>query len=75
MVREVDIRQRRDLLPAFMKSAGLFFLPEHGEEIDHSKDAYLELLAKTRVYEISGGIDFDRACHACLGILAECNDH
>ncbi|MHB8811539.1 MAG: HprK-related kinase B [Desulfobulbaceae bacterium] len=75
VTREVDIRQRRDLLPAFMKSAGLFFLPEHGEEIDHSEDAYLERLVKTRVYEISGGIDFDRACDACLGILAECRDH
>lgn len=74
VTREVDIRQRRDLLPAFMKSAGLFFLPEHGEEIDHSEDAYLELLAKTRVYEITGGIDFDRACEACLGILAEGRD-
>ncbi|MFA7346613.1 MAG: HprK-related kinase B [Desulfurivibrionaceae bacterium] len=72
VAREVDIRQRRDLLPAFMKSAGLFFLPEHGEEIDHSEEAYLERLAKTRVYEISGGIDFDRACAACLEILAEC---
>lgn len=72
VVREVNIRQRRDLLPAFMKSAGLFFLPEHGEEIDHSEEAYLERLVKTRVYEISGGIDFDRACDACLGILAEC---
>lgn len=72
VAREVDIRQRRDLLPAFMKSAGLFFLPEHGEEIDHSEEAYLERLAKTRVYEISGGIDFDRACDACLKILAEC---
>ncbi|MFA6498128.1 MAG: HprK-related kinase B [Desulfurivibrionaceae bacterium] len=75
VVREVDIRQRRDLLPAFMKSAGLFFLPEHGEEIDHSEEAYLELLSKTRVYEISGGIDFDRACDACLGILAACRAH
>ncbi len=75
VVREVDIRQRRDLLPAFMKSAGLFFLPEHGEEIDHSEEAYLERLAKTRVHEISGGIDFDRACDACLKILAECRSH
>ncbi|MHB8988710.1 MAG: HprK-related kinase B [Desulfobulbia bacterium] len=75
VAREVDIRQRRDLLPAFMKSAGLFFLPEHGEEIDHSEEAYLERLVKTRVYEISGGIDFDRACDACLGILAECRGH
>lgn len=75
VMQEVDIRQRRDLLPAFMKSAGLFFLPEHGEEIDHSEDAYLELLAKTRVYEISGGIDFDQACDACQEILAECRDH
>lgn len=71
VTREVDIRQRRDLLPAFMKSTGLFFLPEHGEEIDHTEDAYLELLAKTRVFEISGGIDFDRACDDCLAILAE----
>ncbi len=75
VVQEVDLRQRRDLLPAFMKSAGLFFLPEHGEEIDHSEDAYLEILTKTRVYEISGGIDFDRACEACLEILAECHGH
>ncbi len=74
VLREVNIRQRRDLLPAFMKSAGLFFLPEHGEEIDHSEEVYLERLVKTRVYEISGGIDFDRACDACLGILAECRD-
>ncbi|MFA7382813.1 MAG: HprK-related kinase B [Desulfurivibrionaceae bacterium] len=74
VVREVDIRQRRDLLPAFMKSAGLFFLPEHGEEIDHSEKAYLKRLVKTRVYEISGTIDFDLACEACLEILAECRN-
>ena len=75
VVREVDIRLRRDLLPAFMKSAGLFFLPEHGEEIDHSEEAYVTRLEKTRVFEVSGGIDFDRACHACLGILDEGCDH
>lgn len=75
VIQEVDLRQRRDLLPAFMKSAGLFFLPEHGEKIDHSEDAYLELLIKTRIFEISGGVDFDRACDACLSILADDGDN
>jgi HprK-related kinase B len=75
VIREVDLRQRRDLLPAFMKSTGLFFLPEDGEEIDHSEEAYLNRLEKTRVFEVSGGVDFDRACDACLGILSEASDH
>lgn len=66
-MRPVNIETRRDLLPAFMKSTGLFFLPEHSDEQpDLSECAYIRLLKLSQVFEICGGVDFKAAAKACI---------
>lgn len=61
-VNEVDLTERRDLLPAFMKSTGLFFRPGPDCRMPSpDEDAYLEILASCRVLEFSGGADFESA--------------
>lgn len=67
---KVDPLERLDLLPAFMKSTGLFYLPtDPARRDDPSIAAYAELLSKTDLIEISGGIDFDRASEVCLHFM------
>lgn len=66
----VDLRRRRDLLPAFTKSPGVFY--NHGQSspvAQQSDDDYIALLDGCAVYELSGGADFDRATDACLKLL------
>jgi len=71
-VNRVDLNERRDLLPAFMKSVGLFFeMDDPACDMDFSEEAYIELLKDCPVMEITGGIDFDAASQACLGFLSE----
>jgi len=66
----VNLAERRDLLPAFMKSAGLFFLPgDRADELDFSEEAYIDLLRECPVLELSGGVDFDGAADICLEFL------
>lgn len=64
---EIDVRQRHDLLAAFMKDAGLFFRPtrNHAPTVDE----YATALEGCRVFEISGGVDFDFAAAGCLRLL------
>ena len=66
-MHEIDIRQRHDLLAAFMKDTGLFFQPENGYA--PTVEDYAEALAGCRVFEISGGVDFDQAADGCLRLL------
>lgn len=62
-----DPHERRDLLPAFMKSTGLFYLPDDpARRGDPDEDAYADLLAGADLIEIAGGVDFDRASEVCL---------
>lgn len=70
-IRFVKAAQRPDLLPAFMKAAGLFSLPREGEAAwrDPDQSAYAELLSGCDVVEISGGVDFDRAADFCIEYL------
>jgi HprK-related kinase B len=69
-IRKIDLRNRRDLFPSFMKSPGLFFQenPE-APRPDYSLNTYLELLESCSVLEISGGVDFQRASDACEELL------
>ncbi|HKI81514.1 MAG TPA: HprK-related kinase B, partial [Pseudodesulfovibrio sp.] len=58
----VDPKERTDLLPAFMKSTGLFYLPDNpARRTDPDIKAYAELLSRTKVIEIAGGVDFEQA--------------
>ncbi len=61
----VDIRRRRDLLAAFTKETGLFYLPAGGSS-GFTEDQYLDILARIRVFELWGGVDFQGAADACV---------
>jgi HprK-related kinase B len=68
----VDLRQRRDLMAAFMKDVGLFYeFEDPSEPSMASQQAYLDLLGDLPVLEIDGGVDFNRAALACLDFLRE----
>lgn len=69
-VRPVELGQRLDLLAAFKKDWGLFFLT-NGREPDHSDRAYLSALAGVRVLELAGGTDFLGAARMLYGLLGE----
>ncbi len=64
-VKRVNLAERADLLPAFMKSPGLFY-HESGARRDFGPGAYVKLLKNTDVIEISGCIDFDVATETIL---------
>ncbi|MEF2232016.1 MAG: HprK-related kinase B [Pseudodesulfovibrio sp.] len=67
----VDPRERRDLLPAFMKGTGLFYLADDpARQDDPDEDAYAGMLSRADLIEISGGVDFERAADICLGYMA-----
>lgn len=66
-MEEIDINARHDLLEAFMKDTGLFFTAENGYA--PTADDYAKALAGCRVFEISGGVDFDQAADGCLRLL------
>lgn len=66
----VDLRTRRDLMPAFMKDVGLFYEPDSpSESFLANEEAYLDLLGGLPVLEIHGGVDFPKAALACLDFL------
>jgi HprK-related kinase B len=68
--RLVNLRERRDLLPAFMKDPGVFYEsddPSAGAM--PSADDYLAVLGDMPTLEIDGGVDFEAAARACLDFL------
>lgn len=68
--KKVDPKARPDLLPAFMKETGLFYLPEgRGMDADRSVQTYADILGQADLIEIAGGVDFDRAADLCLEYL------
>lgn len=70
-IRFVKAADRPDLLPAFMKPAGLFTMPKNGDASwrDPESDAYAGLLSRCDLIEITGGVDFDRAADFCAEYL------
>ena len=70
----VAAAERPDLIPAFMKSTGLFYIPDDpAGEPDRSLDGYIELLSNCPVIEISGGADFDTAADVCMDFMENGN--
>lgn len=68
--RRVSLDERRELLPAFMKETGLFYLAgDDPGRTAPSPGAYAELLRGCEVYELSGGVDFDEAAARCEAVL------
>lgn len=70
-VRMDSAQDRPDLLSAFMKSTGVFYLPAPGgwmQDPDHAE--YARGLAGVPIIELSGGVDFDAAADACMHFLS-----
>ena len=70
-IRFVKAHERPDLLPAFMKAAGLFYLPPDGVDDwnDPGLAPYTALLTRCDLVEITGGVDFERAADFCMEYL------
>lgn len=66
----IDITRRRDLLRAFRKETGLFYQARHADApVDRDEDEYADLLSRCQVYEVRGGVDFDRAARFGMEFL------
>lgn len=65
----VDPAARRDLLEAFIKAPGVFYLPTGRGRLEPSVEDYVDLLSRAALIEISGGVDFERAARVCLRFL------
>jgi HprK-related kinase B len=72
LVREVDPSERQDLLPAFMKSVGLFFSPDEKCAMpEPTIKNYADYLSLCSVMEITGMTDFEAAADACVSFLGK----
>ncbi len=62
-LQRIDLEQRRELLPALMKTPGPFYQDSDGrfQRDDDSlpESDYLQLLSAVEVFEVTGRIDFD----------------
>jgi HprK-related kinase B len=68
----VDVRERPDVLEPVLKSPGPFCVSDDGVGLARPAVApapYVDALAGVPVYEIAGGVDFDRACAWALEAL------
>ncbi|MEA1923116.1 MAG: HprK-related kinase B [Pseudomonadota bacterium] len=72
LIKQADLSRRLQILPAFMKTAGLFYLDEsnRNEEMERV-DFYQEQLSLCPIYELSGKIDFSKAADLCISLLEE----
>jgi len=69
-VEIVDPKERVDLLPAFMKSTGLFFTPDsYCNMPEPTPEAYADYLSNCTMIEFSGGVDFEKAAEIYLHFL------
>ncbi|MCG2734720.1 HprK-related kinase B [Pseudodesulfovibrio aespoeensis] len=70
-VSMVDPLERADLLAAFMRDTGLFYLPADPERAKGPDVGdYARMLGRADLIEISGGIDFEGASTVCLHYMA-----
>jgi HprK-related kinase B len=70
-VEQVSLNERRDLLPAFMKSVGLFFMPGGACRMpEPTENAYIDFLSACPTWEFRGGIDFESAALTCVALCA-----
>lgn len=71
-VTPVSLKTRPELLAAFMKSTGLFFLPHANcRFVGETPEAYMDMLEACQVFEIGGGVDFATAADRCLELFRE----
>jgi HprK-related kinase B len=72
-VERVNLDERQDLLSAIMKSPGPFYQLADGRFFNDSmaldQAAYLKSLAAIKIFEASGGVNFDALSQHCLNEL------
>ncbi len=68
-VEQVQLTQRQELLDAVMKSLGPFYQYPDGRFYDNAtelpKQTYLDVLNNVDIYEVKGGVDFDKLSRYC----------
>ena len=70
IAREDTLRERSDLLPAIMKSPGVFYLQTgRPGTYAHVAGDYLDVLGDCPVLEIAGGASFTEAAALCVAFL------
>lgn len=69
--RRVDLASRPDLLEAFRKPPGAFYLPQALETARLTASECLEALSGVPALELFGGSDFEAGTTACLKLLEE----
>ncbi|MCG3126267.1 MAG: hypothetical protein CHACPFDD_01098 [Phycisphaerae bacterium] len=67
-LRPVQLSERRELFEVFRKLPGVF-CPTVGDA-ESGLPAYLQNIGDCPVYELSGGVDFERAADACEASLS-----
>jgi HprK-related kinase B len=71
VARPVRLQDRPELLESVKKSPGLFYEPDAPDAaVDLSDEGYLEVLAASRVVEITGTQDFQAAARFCMDELS-----
>jgi len=68
-ISEIQLADRPHLFEAFMKTPGLFYLPTGNGWPDLSKEKYQEYLKKCKVFEVTGGVDFEKASQFFINFL------
>lgn len=69
-IRAVDPAQRRDLLPALIKSPGVFYSSEDCRVgAVPTQPPYIQALETCEVFEVSGGVDFEYAAEYFMQYL------
>lgn len=67
--QRTNLRERAELLPALMKTPGLFYLSSRSQALSRDIGCYLEYLDGIEVLELAGGIDFERGRQAAAEFL------
>jgi HprK-related kinase B len=72
-IKQVDIKERPELLKAVMKSPGPFYQFSDGrffeDDMELSGESYIDYLKDLTIFEATGKVDFDYASNFCLSYL------
>ncbi len=58
-LKEVNIFERRDLYPAFIKMPGLFYINGVSTNSDFNVENYIKIISKCEILEVTGKLDFE----------------